>query len=229
MLRDFLRCLSTLLWLRSVKDKLKRPTTKLGKVSLLLIALTCGAWLFVNNAQNCLDRDFVEKAPAAVCWRTTNDYESTIGISELIYIVLLASSIICSSASVSKLIIKRSHATLAENKKTAWFLATLSLVILIFIATVFSVWQRTTFNNNNYFLNTATNVVITIGLPTWLIVTTAAGTYGVYIFRRRKNWHHTIPDLWSCEVGLYRYSHFKSLTKRYLLLVLTLVNKNNII
>jgi magnesium-transporting ATPase (P-type) len=165
--------------------KLKRPTTKLGKASLMLIAMTFVAWLFVNNAQNCLSRDFVEQAPPAICWRATNDYESTIAYSQVIYLGLLALAIICSSASISRLKIKHSHATSAEHKKIAWFLVALSILLLTFVVTTFEVWQRTTFNNNNYFLNTTTDAVVKIGVPLWLAIATAAITYGLSYFKKR--------------------------------------------
>jgi len=166
---------------------IKRPTTRLGKVSLLLIAVTFGAWLFVNNAQNCLDRDFISPPyPPAICWREVNDYENTIQYSQLIYLVLLGLTIICSSATISRLKIKRSHLTLADHKKTTWFLVVLSMLLAAFVVTTFEVWQRTTFNNNNYFLNTTTDIVVKIGAPLWLALTTAAVTYGIYSFKQIK-------------------------------------------
>jgi len=168
-----------------MKLRVKWPTTKLGKASLMFIVLTFVAWLFVNNAQNCLSRDFVEQAPPAICWRVTNDYESTIAYSQTIYLGLLALAIICSSATISRLKIKRSHTQPVELKKTTWFLAALSILLLIFVVTTFEVWQRTTFNNNNYFLNTATDIVVKIGVPLLLALTTVTVTYGLTYFKRK--------------------------------------------
>ena len=166
----------------------KFPASKLGKVSLLLIVFTFAAWLFVNNANNCLSRDFVDKAPPAVCWRAANDYESTIEQSQIVYLVLLALAIICSSATISMKQIKHSRTSAAEYRKTAWFLAILSGLLLTFIVTLFTVWQQTTFNNNNYAFNTATDVVVKLGVPIWLAITTSAITYGLNSFKFK----HTI-------------------------------------
>jgi hypothetical protein len=153
------------------------PTTKLGKISLLLIVLTFAVWLFANNASNCLSRDFVEKAPPAICWRKVNDYENTIGYSQLIDMIVLVLAIICSSVTITKLRIKCSDVTPNENKKTAWFLMALATLLLIFIVTLGVVWQKTTFNNN-YAFNTTTAAVTTIGVPLWLAITTSAVVYG---------------------------------------------------
>ena len=170
-----------------MKLKPKLPITRLGKTSLLLITFTLVVWLFVNNAQNCLSRDFVTQAAPAVCWRATNDYESTIAQSQVVYFALLILAIICSSATISKLRIRHSHVSASEHKKTALFLATISALLLVFIVTVFEVWQRTTYNNNNYFLNTSTYAVVKTGVPIWLAVTTAAITYGLKSLKSRKN------------------------------------------
>ncbi len=170
-----------------MKKYTKLLSTRLGKVSFTLLVLTFIAWLFVNNAQNCLSRDFVMQAPPAVCWRQTNDYENTISYSQAIYLVLLTVSIICWSAAITRPLIRRSHATMTENKKTAWFLTALSIFILIFVVTIYEVWQRTTYNNNNYSLNTATDVAVRIGAPLWLAITTATTTYWAKILRSRNS------------------------------------------
>jgi len=163
----------------------KFPTTKLGRISLVLIVLTLFSWLFVNNAQNCLSRDFIfPPYPPAVCWRQVNDYENTIRYSQLVYLVFLGLAIICSAASLTKLKIKRSHATVTERRKTTIFLVALSTLLVIFVVTTFEVWNRTTFNNNNYFLNTTTNAVVEIGLPASLALITATIMYGLSSFRR---------------------------------------------
>jgi hypothetical protein len=170
-----------------MKSRIKLPATTLGKASLLLIILTLAIWLFANNANNCLSRDFVEKAPPAVCWRQTNDYESTIEYSQLIGLGLLVLAIICSSVAITKLRISRSHATPKENKSKAWYLATLSMILLIFIITLGTVYQKTTFDNNNYALNTATATVTAIGTPLWLALAASAVTYGVSSHKRRND------------------------------------------
>jgi hypothetical protein len=176
-----------LILLKPVKIKLKLPSAKLGKVLLTLIVLTTVTWLFNQDANNCLARDFVEQAPPAVCWRQTNDYESTISYSWTILQVLWVLTIIFSTAVVSKYLIKRSSATPRDNKKTALFLASLSMILLIFICTVIKVWLSTEFNNNNYALNNAAALVSNLGIPMWLMATTAAITY---IFSsRHKNQH----------------------------------------
>lgn len=169
-----------------MKLKPTLPSTGLGKISVLLIVFTFGAWLFVTNAQHCLSRDFVEQAPPAICWRATNDYESTISQSQVMYLILLVLAIICSSASISRLSMKHSHLTRVELKRTSWFLAALSVLLLLFVVTIFEVWQRTTYNNNNYFLNTTSNAVVTIGAPFWLALTTAAITYGLTYCKHKK-------------------------------------------
>jgi hypothetical protein len=169
-----------------MKLKAKLPTTGLGKISLLLIVLALISWLFVVNAQHCLSRDFVEQASPAICWRTTNDYESTITFSHAIYTILYALAIICGSVAVSKLIIRRSHKTRSEYKIIVRCLVALSILLLIFIVTVTEIQVHTNFNNNNYFLNTTANQVFNIGAPLWLIVTASAVTYGMYVARQRK-------------------------------------------
>jgi len=160
-----------------MKSSIKHQISTLGKVSLIVIAATCSAWLFVNNAQNCLARDFVEKAPPAICWRTTNDYESTISASQSVFLILLVLAIVCSSIAITKRIIGRSNNSRAENKRTAIFITLSSVLLLSFIITVLSIYMKTTFNNNNYFLNTTSDAVIKIGLPIWLACTSAAVTY----------------------------------------------------
>lgn len=164
--------------------KAQQSFTKLGKISLLLIALTFVFWLFVNNAQNCLSRDFVEQAPPAICWRETNDYESTINYSQVVYLCLLVLAIVISAVTFSRMNIRRSATTKTEKRKTALFLATFSSLLLLFIVTIFIVWQRTAYNNNNYALNTATHLVVSIGSPIWLAVTSAAATYGLSSIKR---------------------------------------------
>lgn len=161
----------------------KLPTSRLGKASLLFVGCTLIAWLFVNNAQNCLSRDFVEQAPPAVCWRATNDYETTIALSQTVFLTLLVFSIVLSSAALTAHKIKKSHATTSEIKRITLFLAILSVILLIFIVTTFEVWQRTTYNNNNYFLNTTTDVVVKLGLPVWLVISTASFMYGLKYLR----------------------------------------------
>lgn len=160
-----------------MKLSIKLPITKLGKISLALIALTFMAWLFTNNAENCLSRDFVEKAPVALCWVTPLSYESIIEYSQLLYLGLLGLAITCSSVTICRLRIRHSSATSAENKKTAWFLAALSGLLLVFIVTMFTVWQRTTYNNNNYALNATATIVVKVGVPLWVAVTAAAISY----------------------------------------------------
>jgi len=164
---------------------MKQPISTLGKLSLILIATTFIAWLFVNNAQNCLARDFVEKAPPAVCWRTTNDYESTIGTSQSVFLILLILAIVCTSIAITKRIIRRSNNSQAENKRTAIFITLLSVLLLSFIITVLSIYQKTTFNNNNHFLNTTSDIVFKIGSPIWLACTSAAVTYWAKAIRSR--------------------------------------------
>ncbi len=160
-----------------MKSSVKQPISTLGKLSLILIATTFIAWLFVNNAQNCLARDFVEKTPPAVCWRTTNDYESTIGTSQSVFLTLLFLAIVCSSVTITKRRIRLSNNSQAENKKIAIFITLLSTLLLLFIITVYSIYLKTTFNNNNYYLNTISNAVIIVGSPIWLACAAAAVTY----------------------------------------------------
>lgn len=164
----------------------KLPTTMLGKVSLAFIALALFSWLFVNNAQNCLSRDFIfPPYPSAVCWRRINDYEDTIRYSRLICLVLVGLAIICSSASMARLQIKRSPATPAERRKTTILLGAFSILLLIFIITVSGIWYRTAYNGNNYFLNTANDAATKIGAPAWLALTSVTVVNGWHSFRRK--------------------------------------------
>jgi hypothetical protein len=169
-----------------MKLRLYRPATKLGKILFLLVVLTVAVWLFNQDANNCLDRDFVVQAPPAICWRQVNDYESTISYSWTILQVLWGLTLIFSAIVISKLMIKRSAARPDDNKKTASFLAALSGVLFIFIFTVLRVWQSTTFNNNNYALNNAAALIINIVIPAWLVATTVAFTYA-FSSRRKKH------------------------------------------
>jgi hypothetical protein len=162
----------------------RKPLSRLGLISLLLLILSFGAWLFVNNAQHCLDRDFIEQAPAAICWRQVNDYESTIDYGRSVFLCLLVLGIICCSATITRLIIKHSSPTLHEIRKTTWFLAALSTLLLTFIVTVIEISRRTTYNNNNYFLNSVTNVIIIIGIPLLLALVTTTATYGLSSWKK---------------------------------------------
>lgn len=161
------------------------PETKLGKISLLLVFLTFALWVFAANASNCLSRDFVTKPNPAICWRKVNDYENVITYSDIATTCLLALAIACSSSTLSRLIIRRSRSSYKENRKTALFLGSLCILMLIFVITVWSIWQRTTFNNNNYTLNTAATAVITLGTPLFLAFLSATVTYGAYSIKRR--------------------------------------------
>jgi magnesium-transporting ATPase (P-type) len=158
---------------------MKYTVTKLAKTSTLLIILTCLTWIFNFNANNCLNRDFVTSPYPAFCWRQVNDYESTIDYSWWLLHILLVLTIVCVSVMISKRLIKQSKSSPKENRKTAWFLAALSSLLLIFIITTLRVWQSTIYNNNNYALNDASNLVVIIGIPAWLILTTAAITYAL--------------------------------------------------
>lgn len=163
---------------------LHKPNTKLAKTLLLLIVIFVAVWVFNQDANNCLARDFVEKAPPAVCWRQTNDYESTIAYSWTILQALWAVIIVFSSIIISKRIMKRSTATRRENKRTALFLTSLSVILLLFIFTVIRIWASTTYNNNNHALNNAFNLVSTVGVPAWLALTTSAAVYGISLRRK---------------------------------------------
>jgi len=55
---------------------------------ILLIIATVGAWLFEDNGQTCLSKDFVFGNPRAICWKQCNDYENVITVSDQMYTVL---------------------------------------------------------------------------------------------------------------------------------------------
>jgi membrane-associated HD superfamily phosphohydrolase len=157
--------------------KIKLPSSKLARILFFLIISTIALWLLNTDANNCLDRDFSTQPSPALCWRQTNDYESTLAYIGTFLLISFVLTIIFSALIITKYLIKKSAATPLENKKTAIFLTSLSIVLLIFILTVMKIWLSTEFNNNNYALNNAATLVFTIGAPAWIAVTTSAVAY----------------------------------------------------
>lgn len=161
-----------------MKLQVKPLTTTLGKISLALVALAIVTWLFLSNAERCLDRDFVlPPYSPAVCYKITNDYESTIRASQLILLILIVLTVICCTAFISLKMIRLNKSTMAKHIKTTLLLTALSIFLFAFIVIVFTADALTTFNNNNYALNTTVRWTFIAGIPLLLASTTAAVTY----------------------------------------------------
>jgi hypothetical protein len=94
--------------------------------TLAIVVSTLGLWLFVNNAENCLTRDFVEHALPAVCWKAQNDYEDTIRYGDNL-LALCIKLIIISVTSVISLRILRNGLSTSQRMFFIAMLGALSL------------------------------------------------------------------------------------------------------
>lgn len=152
--------------------------TRRAKFIFLLVVLVVATWIFNTDARNCLSRDFTPTPAKAICWRATNDYESTINVSGLVLNVLVVMLIISASVFGTRNLAKRPSISKADNAKMFGFLSILSVVILVSIASIIGIYTKTTFNNNNYFLNSMNDIAFYWGIPLWIAVTSSAATYG---------------------------------------------------
>lgn len=154
----------------------------LGSISAALVIASICTWAFLNNAQNCLNRDFETHAEPAICWRQMNDYENVIGYSSIVLAVLAILSVVSISAMLSVRLCRSVAAAANHERLTILFVAA-SVMSLLISALVFAIYSQTTFNNNNYILNTAMNLTFYFGVPAFIAASTAAS---VFLFSRQK-------------------------------------------
>lgn len=141
-----------------------------------LIVMTILSWLFLSNAQNCLARDFREKAPPAICYRETNDYEITIDVAAAVFRACFMALVVVAMVNFSLRRIYRGI-TPYRHKCVILLLLVASLLVFIFMQIVFSIYHDTPYSNNNHVLNTWFNWAYSAGRPLLLALATALLTY----------------------------------------------------
>ncbi len=168
--------------------KITYPRTPSGILKLLttlLVIATVGAWLFEDNAQTCLSRDFVIGDPGGICWRKINDYENVIAVSDQVYTVL-SRLMLMSAAAFLSLRFVRKGMTEVKYWFITGFLVAACICSLIFVLTVAKVFDSTEYNNNNYALNNAYHWAHHLGKPLVIIFFTGAIVFVTNRLKRPK-------------------------------------------